>query len=89
MTPAAADRIRVAFLAAAEDVIAALGDAAGSNGHERLLTVEQVAEQLAISRTLAYHLVGRGHIRSVTIGRARRVPAAAVTEYISDRTAGR
>ena len=46
-----------------------------------LLTVEEAAERLGIGRSLAYRLIRERQIESVQIGRLRRVPAAAVTEY--------
>ena len=46
-----------------------------------LLTVEEAAEQLRIGRTVAWRLVSNGELQSVQIGRLRRVPAAAVSEY--------
>jgi excisionase family DNA binding protein len=46
-----------------------------------LLTVEEAAEQLRIGRTVAWRLVSSGELQSVQIGRLRRVPAAAVSEY--------
>lgn len=46
-----------------------------------LLTVEEAAEQLRIGRTVAWRLVSSGELQSVQIGRLRRVPATAVSEY--------
>lgn len=46
-----------------------------------LLTVEEAAERLGIGRSMAFRLIRDGEIESVQIGRLRRVPAAAVTEY--------
>lgn len=51
-----------------------------------LLTVEQAARQLSISRTKMFQLIKDGEISSVRIGRARRVPADALTAYV-DRLA--
>ncbi len=48
-----------------------------------LLKVEEVAEILNVGRSTAYHLVLTGEIESVTVGRLRRVPAGAVTEYVN------
>lgn len=47
-----------------------------------LLKVEEVAEILNVGRSTAYHLVLTGEIESITVGRLRRVPAEAVTEYV-------
>lgn len=54
--------------------------AAGLN--RGLLRVEEAAEWLGISRTKAYDLVYRGTLRSVTIGRSRRVPVAALEAFV-------
>lgn len=53
----------------------------------KLLTVEEAAEQLGIGRTSMYRLVRNGGIESVRIGRLRRVPTDAITNYISRLTA--
>lgn len=47
-----------------------------------LLTVEESAERLGISRTYVYELLARGDVESVKIGRARRVPAEALDDYV-------
>jgi len=46
-----------------------------------LLTVEQAANRLSIGRTTMYTLLRTGQILSVRIGRLRRIPAEALTEY--------
>lgn len=48
-----------------------------------LITVEEAARRLSISRGTAYELVLTGRLRSVKIKRARRVPVAAVHEYVA------
>ena len=48
-----------------------------------LLTVEEAADRLSIGRTLMYRLVSSGAVRSVTIGRLRRVPAESLEQYVS------
>ncbi len=47
-----------------------------------VLTIEEAANRLGIGRTTMYALVMSGEIRSVTIGRLRRVPAICLDEYI-------
>lgn len=47
-----------------------------------LLTVEQAARRLGIGRTTVFRLIRTGELHSVRIGRARRVPAEALTGYI-------
>jgi excisionase family DNA binding protein len=48
-----------------------------------LLTVEEAAERLRIGRTTMYALVSTGAIKSVTIGRLRRIPSECVSEYVT------
>jgi excisionase family DNA binding protein len=47
-----------------------------------LLTVEESAQALRLSRTHVYDLLARGELASVKIGRARRIPAQALDEYV-------
>ena len=54
-----------------------------------LLTVEEAAQRLSIGRTTMYSLVSAGDIKSVTIGRLRRIPSECLEEYVSSlRTSG-
>ncbi|MFZ3558800.1 MULTISPECIES: excisionase family DNA-binding protein [unclassified Streptomyces] len=46
-----------------------------------LLTVEEAARRLSIGRTHCFRLLATGELDSVTLGRARRVPAEAVIEF--------
>lgn len=48
-----------------------------------VLTIEQAARRLGVGRTLMYSLVMSGTVRSVTIGRLRRVPAQCLDEYVA------
>jgi excisionase family DNA binding protein len=48
-----------------------------------LLKPEEAAARLSISRASCYQLLARGELRSVTIGRSRRVPVAAIEDYIA------
>jgi excisionase family DNA binding protein len=47
-----------------------------------LLRIEEGAEQLGIGRSLMYRLVLAGEIQSVPVGRLRRIPSEALTEYV-------
>ena len=47
-----------------------------------LVSVEEAAHLLSVGRTMVYHLVTCGEIRSVKIGRMRRVVAASLHEYV-------
>lgn len=46
-----------------------------------LLSVEDAADRLALSRTRLYALIKTGEIVSVRIGRLRRVPVEALTAF--------
>jgi excisionase family DNA binding protein len=46
-----------------------------------LYTVEEAAEILRISRWKVYDLIRNGDLRSIKIGRLRRVPLDAVHEF--------
>lgn len=49
----------------------------------RLLRIDDVADRLAISRSMAWKLVTYGQLRSVRIGRAVRVRPRDLAEYIA------
>lgn len=55
----------------------------------QLLTIEQVAKRLQVGRCTAQALLINEEIRSFKIGRLRRVPPEAVTEYIERSLLGR
>lgn len=54
------------------------------NGAHRPLvyTPEQAAEQLQVSRRKVYELLRTGALRSVKIGKLRRIPARALDEFL-------
>lgn len=47
-----------------------------------LLTVEETAHKLSVGRSAVYGLMRRGELRYITVGRVRRVPVEAVSEYV-------
>ena len=47
-----------------------------------LLTVQEAATLLRISRNLAYELVARGEMPAIRLGRVIRVPRAALEEWL-------
>jgi excisionase family DNA binding protein len=49
---------------------------------KKLLKVEEAAEVLSISVRRMYQLIEKDQIRSVKLGRVRRVPVAAVNEFV-------
>jgi excisionase family DNA binding protein len=48
-----------------------------------LLTVDQVADLLQISRWSVYRLIWANDLRSIQIGRCRRVPQQALDAYLA------
>jgi excisionase family DNA binding protein len=50
---------------------------------DRLLTVQEAADQLRISRWLIYNLIRANQLRTVRIGRRRLVTPAALAECIA------
>lgn len=52
-----------------------------------LLTIERAGARLGIGRTQAFALVKAGDLKSVKIGRSRRVLADSVNAYVARLTA--
>ncbi|MFJ2831836.1 helix-turn-helix domain-containing protein [Streptomyces sp. NPDC087263] len=50
-----------------------------------LLTVPQVMERLQLGRTAVYDLLRTRQLASLTLGRARRIPTHALTDFIHTR----
>lgn len=48
-----------------------------------LLKPEEVAEALRVSRTRVYEMMSSGALRSVALGRSRRVSAQAVRDLVA------
>ena len=46
-------------------------------------TVEQVADMLHIGRDKVYYLLRTGQLRSIKIGKSRRITARQLTEFIA------
>lgn len=51
-----------------------------------LLSVEETAVALSMGRSFVYHLLTRGEIFSVKVGRTRRVPVKALHDYVARLT---
>ncbi len=49
-----------------------------------VLTIEEAAKRLGIGRTTMYALIAAGEIKSVTIGRLRRIPTEALHDYVRE-----
>jgi excisionase family DNA binding protein len=47
-----------------------------------LLTPETAADVLSVGRTKVYQLMASGELRSVRIGKCRRIPMSAVVELV-------
>jgi len=50
-----------------------------------LLTIDEVCTRLHISRPTFYGLVHSGQLRTITIGRARRIPVSALEDYVAEQ----
>jgi excisionase family DNA binding protein len=53
-----------------------------------LLTVVEAARVLHVGRTTVYGLMERGQLQFVRIGRARRIPKAAIRDFIKRNLKG-
>lgn len=51
----------------------------------RLLTPEQAAQILGCGRSYMFHMIASGEVRSIKVGRLRRIPIAEVERYIARR----
>ncbi|RLK59928.1 helix-turn-helix domain-containing protein [Actinokineospora cianjurensis] len=47
-----------------------------------LYTVSDAMQLLSIGRTALYELIRSGRLRTVTQGKSRRIPAAALNDYV-------
>ena len=50
----------------------------------RLLRIEEIAERLSVSRSMAWKIIALGQLRSVRIGRAVRVRPQDLEDYLAD-----
>jgi excisionase family DNA binding protein len=50
--------------------------------------VAEAARLLSVSRSFVYTAMERGHLLYVKLGRARRIPRRALTEYVAARLRG-
>lgn len=49
---------------------------------ETVLSIEEVAERLKVSRSLVYRAIGDGKLKSIRIGKRRLIPASEVQRLI-------
>jgi excisionase family DNA binding protein len=56
-----------------------------------LYRIPEAMELLSMSRSVIYEQIRAGRLRTVTEGRARRVPASAIADYVAllERESGR
>ena len=47
-----------------------------------MLTIDEVAQRLKISKSLVYRAIGDGKLRSIRIGNRRLIPASEITRLI-------
>jgi excisionase family DNA binding protein len=52
-----------------------------------LLTVEEATDRLSLGRTPVFALISAGEIRSVKIGKVRRIIAASLHDYVATKLA--
>ncbi|OKI49086.1 helix-turn-helix domain-containing protein [Streptomyces sp. MJM1172] len=52
---------------------------------QELLTVPQVMARLQLGRSAVYDLLRTQQLASITLGRARRIPTHALTDFIHTR----
>ena len=52
---------------------------------DNLLTVNEAAARLALGRTTVYELIARRELKTIKIGRARRVPESALEQWITQQ----
>ena len=59
------------------------GKSMNPNTDDRLLlTVPEAARRLGMGRSFIYELVSKGEIKSIKLGRSRRIPVSALEEFI-------
>jgi excisionase family DNA binding protein len=64
-----------------------MSDAARTDDH-LLVTPEEAARRLSLGRTTVYELMASGELRSVNIGRCRRVPVSELCSFVARLTDG-
>lgn len=53
-----------------------------------LVRVEEAARLLSLGRSTVYEMIASGELRAVKCGAARRIPVAALQQWIADHTEG-
>lgn len=57
--------------------------AALNGSYRRLLTVEEAAEALGMGRSAVFDQLRRGRLKSVKVGRARRIPVDYIDDFVT------
>ncbi|MER7129426.1 helix-turn-helix domain-containing protein [Streptosporangium saharense] len=52
-------------------------------GTKLLVSASEASQMLGIGKTKIYELMASGELRSVKIGRSRRIPVEALTAFVS------
>jgi excisionase family DNA binding protein len=87
MTPEVRDRLH----AAVQELVDALEEAATprpATTPPALLSINEAAARLSVSRRLLYDAMARGEVASVTIGTRRLIPEAEIARYATTTTTG-
>ena len=63
------------------------GTAETAHETKLLVTVEEAAAMLSLGRTLTWALVRKGELRSIRVGKTRRVIVSSLHEYIERQSA--
>jgi excisionase family DNA binding protein len=50
----------------------------------RLMTVQQAADELAVSRWSVYRLIWDGRVQSIQLGRCRRIVRQSLDDYLAE-----
>lgn len=56
-----------------------------NDDRQLLLTARDAAAMLAVGRTTLYELIADGHLGTVHIGRAMRIPRAELEDFVTRR----
>ncbi len=59
-----------------------------SEPHKLLLTIDEAAKSIGMSKTWIKDLIRNGSLKSVHLGRMSRVPAEALEQYVRSKIAG-
>ena len=63
------------------------GHEEASTGPKLLLSPEEAADLLSCSRSMVYTLIGRGELRAIKLGTARRIPRQSLDAFIERQLA--